>query len=94
MVSPLHHSEICLERPISWAIAAQATSRDWNGCTPDGSLSRLPPVLGLLYHNGAFVYHFEGAAATLFTVRTGDERIAPESLTWRKSLFVHHNIWK
>jgi hypothetical protein len=41
------------------SIAAHALGRDWNGCTPDGSLSRLPPVLGLLYHNGAFVYHNE-----------------------------------
>ena len=31
--------------------------------------------------------------AVLFRVRTRDERIAPESLTCRKSLFVHHNIW-
>jgi hypothetical protein len=75
-------------------IAAQAIGRDWNGCTPEGSLSRLPPILGLLYHNGAFVYHNEAAAGTLFTVRTGDERIAPESLTCRKSFFVHYNMWK
>jgi hypothetical protein len=74
-------------------IAAQAVGREWNGCTPEGNLSRLPPVLGLLYHNGAFVYHIEAAAGTLFTLRTGDERIAPESLTCPKSLFVHHNIW-
>jgi hypothetical protein len=32
--------------------------------------------------------------AVLFTVRTGDERIAPESLSCRKSLFVHHKISK
>jgi hypothetical protein len=32
------------------------------------------------------------ARAALFTVRTGDERIAPESLIDGKSLFVHHNI--
>jgi len=40
----------------------------------------------------AHVYHNEAAPCILFTVRTGDERIAPESLTCHKSLFVRHNM--
>jgi len=93
MVIRLQHSEICLEGPLVLGpTPLRRLGRDWNGCAPEGSPSRLPPVLVLLYHTGAFVYHDEAAAGTLFTVRTGDERIAPESLTCPKSLFVHHNM--
>src|ERR1700736_6545587 len=82
MVIRLQHSEICLEGPlVLGSTPLRRLGRDWNGCAPEGSPSRLPPVLVLLYHTGAFVYHDEAAAGTLFTVRTGDERIAPESLT-------------
>src|SRR6202047_4540703 len=91
MVIRRQHSEICPERPIVLGPSPGDRPR-LERLQPEGSLSRLPPVLGLLYHNGVFLYHNEAAAGTLFTVRTGDERIAPESLTCPKSLFVHHNM--
>jgi hypothetical protein len=73
-------------------IAAQAIGRDWNGCAPEGSPSRLPPSWSFCITPAPLCITMRAAAGTLFTVRTGDERIAPESLTCPKSLFVHHNM--
>src|ERR1700730_9089379 len=78
--------------PAPWA-DRRSRDRPRSGAAPRWQAFRACPVLGLLFTTALLCLTLRPPRAVLFRVRTRDERIAPESLTCRKSLFVHYNIW-
>src|ERR1700720_4050288 len=73
-------------------IAAHAIGRD-RELHPGGKPFARAPSWAFCITTALLCLTLRPPRVVLFRVRTRDERIAPESLTCRKSLFVHHNIW-